>query len=151
MSTHSFSGCFLTKVTLRSVQSRINKSEKELFFLKEHEKTHNCASMCMHIRRIKVMLSTLREKLHFWLQTCILCYALKLKSEKCSVNDPSSWKYKCYTGREHRTLDTEEGWREILSSSKGLAALSFLKGNQNHSSIITVLQTSCLAHIWNSL
>ena len=90
------------------------------------------------------MLSTLRENYISGFRQA--CYALKLKSEKCSVNDPSSWKYKCFTGREHHTLDTEDGWREILSSSKGLAALSFLKANQSLSSIVTVLYT----HVWST-
>lgn len=60
-STHS-SSCFLTKVTLRSVQSRINKSKKEVISTQgAWNKTHNCMSMCTHIQRIKVILSTLRE------------------------------------------------------------------------------------------
>lgn len=42
----------------------------------------------MHKQRIKAILSMLTEQSHFWLQTCALRYALKLKSEKCSVNDP---------------------------------------------------------------
>lgn len=68
MSTHSSSSCFLTKVTLKSRQSWINKCKKgaippqEAWKKKKNLKTHHhYVGTHVHIQRIKVILSTLRE------------------------------------------------------------------------------------------
>lgn len=89
MSKHSSSSCFLTKVTLKSIEPRINKSKTGTIPPHRVGRGFNCVSMCMHIQRIKVILSTLTENYISGFRH-VLCYALKLKSEKCSLNDPKA-------------------------------------------------------------
>lgn len=102
------------KGNLISMPPRINKSRKGAIPLQGTWKKNNTTAVWACVvtyKELKVILVHW-EKIIFLAWRFLLCYALKLKSEKCSVNDPSSWKYKCYTGREHRTLDPEECWRE---------------------------------------
>lgn len=137
-STHA-SSRFLTKVTPRSVRSGTSSSKKEAI------PTQGARKQNRHSQG-RARTQHPSPSSHARLPMCVLCCALKLKSEKCSVNDPRSRKHKSCAGRGRRPLDADEGWRETLSSTKRRAALFFLETNPNHSCITTVLQTARLAH-----
>lgn len=86
-STHAASR-FLTKVTPRSGRSGTSSSERRLFPLKEHG---NKTDTHRGVRtRHPSPSSHARRESHACLPMCVLCCALELKSEKCSVNDPRS-------------------------------------------------------------
>lgn len=135
-------------------QISIKVQKGAIFLFKElrlKKKSCTCVSMCMHKQRIKVILSMLTGNHISGFRHVYSAMLWNSRVRSVLSMTLSSWKYKCYTGREQHTLDAEECWREILSSSNGLVALFFLKANQSRLSVITVLQALCLAPTRNAL